>query len=121
MASDSCPSEEAEVPTAIGAILMTEVPEKFRAFKPKEVADALRMISESTLRKMARAEEIPHHIGPKNSLWFTADDIDEMLRKLHRPARQGEPLEQLVIEEREINPFRVTSRSATAHRSRANA
>lgn len=97
---------------------MSEVPERFRCYRPKEVAEAVRIISESTLRQKAKAGEIPHHLGPKNSLWFTVEDIDEILHTLHRPANKKSAIENLGSEATEINPFRTTSRSRTAHRTR---
>lgn len=97
---------------------MSEVPERFRCFKPKEVADAVRITSESPLRQKAKAREIPHHVGPKNSLWFTVDDIDEIQGTLHRPSNKKTAIEGLSSEATEINPFRTTGRSRTAHRTR---
>lgn len=95
---------------------MVNVPERYRCYKPKEVAEALRIVSESTLRHKAKLGEIPYHLGPKNSVWFTVDDIDAILSDLHRPAVDRHPLERVAIEVEEVNPFRTTSRSRTAHR-----
>lgn len=98
--------------------MMSEIPERYRCYKPKEVADAVRIIPDSTLRQKAKAGEIPHHLGPKNSLWFTIEDIDEILSTLHRPVNKTSAIENLGHEATEINPFRTTTRPRTAHRTR---
>ncbi|GGG64511.1 hypothetical protein GCM10011374_30170 [Kocuria dechangensis] len=100
---------------------MSQLPDHFRVFKPQEVAAAIRMLPESTLRKMAREGKIPFHLGPKNSVWFTLDDIEEILRTFHQPVRTNESLEQLVGDSQEVNPFRTTSRSSSTRRIRAKA
>lgn len=96
---------------------MANVPERYRCYKPKEVAEALRIVSESTLRHKAKLGEIPYRLGPKNSVWFTVDDIDAILSDLHRPAVDRLPLDHVALQVEEVNPFRTTSRSRTAHRA----
>jgi hypothetical protein len=99
--------------------------EGFRGYSPKEVAEMTGLHSEYELRRMARADEIAHHRGSRNKIVFFPEDIKALKLAARRtPAKSAAAPTQLsaVAEQAsQPDPFRSTTRSRAAHRTRKTA
>lgn len=98
--------------------------EDFRGYSPAEVAEMTGLYGEHELRRMAAAGEIAHHRGGRNRVVFFPEDIKALLRVTRRtPVKKAAPapLESVTAEVEQIDPFRSTARSRSAHRARQSA
>lgn len=98
--------------------------EEFRGYSPKEVAEITGLYGEHELRRMAAAGQVAHHRGARNKVVFFPEDIKALLRATRKaPAKkQSDPhLAAVAAEVEELDPFRSTPRSRTAHRARKSA
>lgn len=105
------------------------VPEEFRGYSPKEVAEITGgLYGEHELRRMAAHDEIAHHRGGRNKIVFFPDDIKALLRSTRRTPTKSRGQDTtprtapaLAAVEAPADPFRSTPRSKAAHRARQSA
>jgi hypothetical protein len=98
--------------------------EDFRGYSPAEVAEMTNLYSETELRRMAAAGQLAHHRGARNKVIFFPEDIKALKQATRKvPAKKkAEPhLAAVASEVEQIDPFRSTPRSRTAHRTRQSA
>ncbi|MFC4903800.1 hypothetical protein [Kocuria oceani] len=98
--------------------------EDFRGYSPAEVAEMTGLYGEHELRRMAAAGKVAHHRGARNKVVFFPEDIKALLRDTRQvPAKKkAEPhLAAVTTEAEQVDPFRSTPRSRSAHRARQSA